>query len=160
MKYKYLLFFCIVIILSISAVSAADNTSENIQTVDSTGDLTDLQNLINEANDTVTLKKNYVGDFNNKTIVINKNITINGNGFYIDYLSNRHIFDIQSSNVTLNNLKVIRHHTTNGSSDVYIGNPVKSVISIIDKKDMPTVIGNDITKIYKMIHSIMQHFLI
>lgn len=151
MKYKYLLFFCILMILSISVVSAADNASENIQSDDSNGDLTDLQNLIDEdTNGTVTLTKDYVGNSNNSTILINKNITLDGNGFIIDYLSNEPIFDIQATNVTLNNLNVIRHHSTIGfHSDVYIGTPVKSTINIINKNDMPTIIGKDITKIYK-----------
>lgn len=150
MKYKYLLFFCIIVIFSISAVSAADNTTENIQSDDATFDLTDLQNLIDETNDTVTLKNYYVGDYNNKTVVINKNITLDGNGFSIDYKSNRPIFDIKASNVTIINLNVIRHHAISGfNTDVYTGNLSIGSICIIYNLDMPTVIANSLTKIYK-----------
>ena len=153
MKYKYLILFCTIMILSISAVSAADNTTEDIQIDDTTGDLMDLENLINEeTNDTVYLSHDYVGDSNNKTVVINKNITINGNGFSVDYLSNLPIFDIEASNVIITNMTVIRHHATSGYyTDVFTGSyyPASFTIQTINKGDMPTIIGNDITKIYK-----------
>ncbi len=151
---KLLMFFMIVFLFlnvcAVSAVSATENTTENIQSDDATYDLTDLQNLIDETNDTVTLKNYYVGDYNNKTVVINKNITLNGNGFSIDYKSNRPIFDIQASNVTIINLNVIRHHAISGfNTDVYTGNLPIGSICIIYNLDMPTVIAKDITKIYK-----------
>ena len=153
MKYKYLILFCIIMILSISAVSAADNTTEDVQIDDATGDLTDLENLINEeTNDTLYLSQDYVGDSNNKTVVINKNITINGNGFSVDYLSNLPIFDIEASNVIITNITIIRHHSVSGFyTDIFTGSyPLASRnINILDKNDMPTIIGNDITKIYK-----------
>ena len=111
MKYKYIIFFCIVMILSVSAVSAADNTTEDVQLNDATGDLTDLQTLIDEdTSNYVNLTSNYVGDFNNKTVVINKNITIDGNGYTVDYLSNKPLFDIQASNITIENLIIKRHN--------------------------------------------------
>ena len=153
MKYRYLILFCTIMILSISAVSAADNTTEDIQIDDTTGDLTDLQNLINEeTNDTVYLSHDYVGDSNNKTVVINKNITIDGNGFSVDYLSNLPIFDIEASNVIITNITLIRHHATNGFyTDIFTGSYYPAIfdINIINKNNMPTIIGNDITKIYK-----------
>lgn len=152
MKYKYLILFYIIMILSISVVSAADNTTEDIQIDDVTGDLTDLQNLIDEeTNDTVYLRNDYVGDSNNKTVVIDKNITINGNGFSVDYLSNLPIFDIEASNVTITNITIIRHHGVSGwYTDFFNGsyNPTHKIHFII-KNDMPTIIGDDITKIYK-----------
>ena len=153
MKYKYLVFFCIMMILFISAVSAADNTTGDVQMSDATGDLADLENLINEEkNDTFFLKNDFVGDSNNKTIVINKNITINGNGHSVDYLSNLPIFDIEASNITITNIRIIRHHGTSGYyTDIFTGsyNPASFWIETINKNDMPTVIGKDITKIYK-----------
>ena len=87
MKYKYIILFCTIMILSISTVSAADNTTVDIQIDDTTGDLMDLQTLIYEdTSNYVNLTGNYIGDSNNKTVVINKNITIDGNGYTIDYL--------------------------------------------------------------------------
>ena len=152
MKYKYLL-FCIIMVLSISAVSATDNTTEDVQIDDTTGDLTDLENLINEeTNDTVYLSHDYVGDSNNKTVVIDKNITIDGNGFSVDYLSNLPIFDIEANNVSIINMTIVRHHSVSGYyTDIFTGSYYPAVfnVNVIDKNDMPTIIGNDITKIYK-----------
>ncbi len=140
-------------ILSVSAVSAAENTTGDIQIDDATGDLMDLENLINEeTNDTVYLSHDYVGDSNNKTVVINKNITINGNGFSVDYLSNLPIFDIEASNVSIINMTIVRHHSVSGYyTDIFTGSYYPAVfnVNVIDKNDMPTIIGNDITKIYK-----------
>lgn len=153
MKYKYLILFCILMIFSISAVSAADNTTEDIQIDGVTGDLTDLQKVIDEeTSDTLYLKNDYVGDSNNKTLVIDKNITLDGNGFSVDYLSNLPIFDIEASNVKIINITVIRHHSTSGFyTDIFTGSyhPASSQINFIVKNDMPTIIGNNITKIYK-----------
>ena len=209
MKYKYIFLFCTIMILSISAVSAADNTTEDIQIEDTTGDLTDLQKLINEeTNDTIDLRNDYVGDSNNetvitnvaldyvidafsyslldkgnadltelqnlidndktgfialktdffgdannKTVVINKNITIDGNGFNVDYLSNLPIFDIQASNVTIINMTIYRHRATMGDeNDIFTHPPATSdicYVHVIDKIYMQTILGNDITKIYK-----------
>ncbi|WP_296887118.1 hypothetical protein [uncultured Methanobrevibacter sp.] len=153
MKYKYIILFCTIMILSVSAVSAAENTTGDIQIDDATGDLMDLENLINEeTNDTVYLSHDYVGDSNNKTVVINKNITINGNGFSVDYLSNLPIFDIEASNVSIINMTIVRHHSVSGYyTDIFTGSYYPAVfnVNVIDKNDMPTIIGNDITKIYK-----------
>ena len=153
MKYKYLILFCTIMILSVSAVSAAENTTEDVQIDDATGDLMDLENLINEeTNDTLYLSQDYVGDSNNKTVVINKNITIDGNGFSVDYLSNLPIFDIEASNVSIINMTIVRHHSVSGYyTDIFTGSYYPAVfnVNVIDKNDMPTIIGNDITKIYK-----------
>jgi len=112
-------------ILSISAVSAADNTTEDIQIDDTTGDLTDLQTLIDEdTSNYVNLTGNYVGDSNNKTVVINKNITIDGNGYAVDYLSNKPLFDLQAINITIENLMIFDN-------------------------ELPTIFANNLTKNYK-----------
>ena len=155
MKYKYLIFFCIVMILSISAVSAADNTTEDVQLDDATGDLTDLQTLIDEdISNNVNLTGNYIGDSNNKTVVINKNITIDGNGYVVDYLSNKPIFDVQASNVTIKNLNILRHNTALGQKTVFTGditesNPMVKNSSFIFDNELPTIFANNLTKNYK-----------
>jgi hypothetical protein len=49
-------------IISVSAVSVADNTTEDVQLNDTTGDLTDLQTLIDEdGSNYINLTSNYVG---------------------------------------------------------------------------------------------------
>ena len=110
MKYRYFILFCTIMILSISAVSAADNTTEDVQIDDATGDLTDFQSLIDEdTSGYVNLTGNYVGDANNKTVVINKNITIDGKGHTLEYFGNNTLIDVQSSNTLLKNMTIIRY---------------------------------------------------
>ena len=155
MKYKYIIFFCIIMILSVSAVSAADNTTEDVQLNDATGDLTDLQTLIDEdTSNYVNLTSNYVGDFNNKTVVINKNITIDGNGYTVDYLSNKPLFDIQASNITIENLIIKRHNTALGQKTVFTGditesNPIVENTTFLFDNELPTIFANNLTKNYK-----------
>ena len=122
---------------------------------DNPADLTDMQNLINEeTSDTFTLLNDYVGDFNNKTVVIDKNITIDGNGFSVDYLSNKPIFDIQATNVTIKNLNILRHNTALGQKTVFTGdireyNPMVENCTFIFDNDLPTIFANNLTKNYK-----------
>ena len=75
----------------------------------------DLQDLIDDAEDgaSIELNNNYIYGLNceDKTIEINKTLTINGNGYNIDGNNNR-IANIVSNNVVLNNIGFI-----NGISD-------------------------------------------
>ena len=155
MKYKYLVFACIILILSISAVSAADNATEDIIMDDNTQDLSDLQTLIDEdMSGYVNLTNDYAGDANNQTVVINKNITIDGNGFSVDYLSNKPLFDLQADNITFINLIIKRHNVALGSKTVFTGeisesNPMVENCSFLIDNALPTIFANNITKIYK-----------
>ena len=155
MKYKYLILFCTIMILSISTVSAADNTTVDIQIDDTTGDLMDLQTLIYEdTSNYVNLTGNYIGDSNNKTVVINKNITIDGNGYTVDYLSNKPLFDIQASNITIENLIIKRHNTALGQKTVFTGditesNPIFQNTTFLFDNELPTIFANNLTKNYK-----------
>ena len=155
MKYKHLVFYCIILILSISVVSAADNTTEDIQIDDTTGDLTDLQTLIDEdTSNYVNLTGNYVGDSNNKTVVINKNITIDGNGYAVDYLSNKPLFDLQADNITFYNLVIKRHNNALGQKTVFTGditesNPIVRNTTFRFDNELPTIFANNLTKNYK-----------
>ena len=155
MKYKYIFLFCTIMILSISAVSAADNTTEDIQIDDTTGDLTDLQTLIDEdTSNYVNLTGNYVGDSNNKTVVINKNITIDGNGYAVDYLSNKPLFDLQADNIAFYNLIIKRHNNALGLKTVFTGeftesNPMIQNCSFLIDNALPTIFANNLTKNYK-----------
>ena len=65
------------------------------------GDFEELQILINKANDTVELTKDYKGS---GMITIDKNLKIIGNGHSIDANSTSSIFFI-TSNVVLDNIK-------------------------------------------------------
>lgn len=155
MKYKYIILFCTIMILSISTVSAADNTTEDIQIDDTTGDLTDLQTLIDEdTSNYVNLTGNYLGDANNNSIVINKDITIDGNGFSVDYLSNKPLFDLQADNITFYNLIIKRHNNALGLKTVFTGeftesNPMVQNCSFLIDNALPTIFANNLTKNYK-----------
>ncbi|MDO5860807.1 S-layer family protein [Methanobrevibacter sp.] len=88
---------------------------ETILTEDSlneNGTFADLANEISTAGSTLNLTKNYVYDTANDTVFknginINKEITINGNGFTIDGSKTARIFNITSNNIVLNNLTLI-----------------------------------------------------
>lgn len=82
---------------------------------ESEGSFVDLNNDINGNNNTtITLNKNYKygdgdGDYANG-IVINRPVTINGNGIVIDGSNNARVFNILGDNVIINNITFINGH--------------------------------------------------
>ena len=89
------------------------------------GSFTALQRKIDDASagDTITLDRNYTYDdgFSKRGIQIDKDLTINGNGYTLNGLSQSRIFLvkfglIENNKVTLNNIKFI-----NGNTDLYGG---------------------------------------
>ncbi|WP_295616754.1 hypothetical protein [uncultured Methanobrevibacter sp.] len=99
-------------------------SSEDSNDIDD-GSFTALQKKIDEAEwgSTIILNKDYTYDegFSNRGIIIDKNLTINGNGHTLNGLSKSRIFLIRfglilNHQVTLNNIKF-----TNGYSDLYGG---------------------------------------
>lgn len=75
------------------------------------GSFTDMKNLIETGNNTITLDINY--QYNNtsdkditKGVIINKPITIDGNGHTIDGSYKSLIFNVQSDNVTIKNIEL------------------------------------------------------
>ena len=124
MKIYYLLLITFVVLISISCVSANDNTNitiddggdvSNINTP-VTGNFKDLSNDITNihSGETYNLTKNYTFDNGNKYLPCSKviqikqdNIVINGNGFTIDAGSACQrfaLFDVLGNNVTIKNL--------------------------------------------------------
>ena len=100
---------------------AEDNTGNDIDD----GSFTALQKKIDEAakGSTIVLDKDYTYDegFSKRGIVIDKDLTINGNGHTLNGLSKARIFLIKfglirNHKVTLNNIKF-----TNGYTDLYGG---------------------------------------
>ena len=96
--------------------------TENVELISegNSGTFTELQANITQATQgsTLTLNKNYEYDsgFNIEGIVINKSITIDGNGFKIDAQGKSRIFKIPAENVILKNIIFI-----NGNTDEYGG---------------------------------------
>ncbi len=89
-----------------------------------TGSFSDLNKLINEdysSNDTITLNGNYKytdgdDDFVHG-IVINRGVTIDGNGFTLDGSNSARMFDVETnSEVIIKNINFINGHATSGAS--------------------------------------------
>ncbi|MER2013447.1 MAG: hypothetical protein ABS871_02270, partial [Methanobrevibacter sp.] len=118
----------LVSLLAVSAVSAADNNTNNIEkTADevasagenhlilsennNAGTFTELQNIIYNASEgsTVSLKNDYMYDdgFNVEGILIDKKLTIDGNGHTIDASNKARAFNITENFVTISNLNII-----------------------------------------------------
>lgn len=97
----------------ITSASLTNLTSKNGEiVVVNADDFSTLQKLIDNANGTLTLDKNYTfnpltdADFE-KGIKINNNITIDGAGFTIDGIGQARIFDVHSDGVTLTNITFV-----------------------------------------------------
>ncbi len=72
------------------------------------GDFDVLQSLVNNAQDVLNLERDYVYssgiDTITEGILINKPLTINGNGHTIDANGKSRIFKVVSNGVTINNV--------------------------------------------------------
>ena len=96
--------------------------TENVELISegNSGTFSELQSNITQATQgsTLTLNKNYEydSDFNIEGIVINKSITIDGNGFKIDAHGNSRIFNITVENVILKNIIFTSGKTENGGA--------------------------------------------
>lgn len=136
-----MLFICLI---SISFVCATDNTiDESILTIDdssdeeiigdasneesvsdsSEGNFTELSNLISDADGSIDLDKNYTrlsGDsVANTGIVINKSLTINGNGHAIDAKELGRIFSVSGANVVLKNITFVNARYSGSGGAIY-----------------------------------------
>ena len=123
----------IMILLSISLVSAADNNlnnnlthednsklqntySNHILGDENSGSFTDLQDNVSSASNTLNLNRNYTynstidASISVEGIKINKSLTIDGNGYTIDANNFGRIFNINASDVILKNIIFINSH--------------------------------------------------
>lgn len=105
-------------------VVESPNDAEIVADADN-GTFTALQNKINNASagDVITLDRDYTYDegFSTSGIIINKDLTINGNGHTLNGLSKSRIFNVifgvlKNNNVVLNNIKFV-----NGNTKLYGG---------------------------------------
>lgn len=112
---KFCLLILVLFFVSVSFVSATGDDDQTIELIDNeelsvdSATFSDLNEKIQTAGDTVDLEKDYTYDssFSKDGIVINKTITINGNGKTIDGQKNARIFNITADSVTINNLNFI-----------------------------------------------------
>ena len=143
-KYKKILLCLIILFISIAGVSASDSnqTSDIIGVSDSdsnqTSDIISVSNedvlgngpgtfaefksIIDgkESGATIVLEKNYLFSdvtygINQTGILINKPLTIDGAGFYVDGNNYARIFNITSSDVTLKNIKIVNGYFSDNS---------------------------------------------
>ena len=120
----------ILFFVSIACVSASDdlNATDSLSISDSeeiisSGDFSQLQNLINVAGegDTISLASDYVGG---GEINVNKQLTIDGNGHSIDASHASRIFIINADNVVLKNLRLLNANTDMFGGAVYSDHPL------------------------------------
>ena len=91
---------------------------------DSDGSFIDLNDTISSSTDSViTLNRNYT--FNNETdsglvngIVINRTLTIDGNGFTINAANGARIFTVTAGNVVLKNIRFINGYSTDNGGAI------------------------------------------
>ena len=109
-KGGFLLLFSLILIVSLTAVSAMDNDLVmNESVINDVDYLTfgDLNKTIVE-NNSISLNKNYIYNSSDENfingIVINKAVTIDGNGHSIDGNKTARIFYLNSSNILLKNI--------------------------------------------------------
>ena len=111
---KILLLIILLILLTLQGVSAIDNhnSTQELQAGDNEllsandNSFTTLQSLVDSGNSTINLEKDYIRYDGENTILISKNMTINGNGHIIDANNTIRAFRISADNVILNNVTI------------------------------------------------------
>ena len=131
---KFLLFLLFIFILSVSAVSADENITHDVNAHDGyavqesqdIGNFTTLNDEISNlaAGDYYKLKKDYTynpddSDFINGVKITEDNVVIDGDGHTIDGAGMARIFDIVSNNVTLKNINFVNGHSSENGGAIY-----------------------------------------
>jgi len=116
MNKKFFVLLCLILfVCSVSYASASDDFNQSIsEDIQSDGTFSELQENINNANEsTVNLDKDYVydGEFGGEGILIDKAVTINGNGYTINGNHASRLFFIDEGNVVLKNISFINGQT-------------------------------------------------
>ena len=111
---KLISFLLILFFISISFVSAENNNTQTNEILTDNNNLTTnsfnaLQEEISSSKSTLELNKDYAYDegFDKTGIVINKPITLNGNGITLNGKNTARIFNINADNVTINNIRFV-----------------------------------------------------
>lgn len=109
---KFICFSLIVLIISVAAVSAEDNTTQIPQN-NTPKTFEDIQITIDEACENATIELNGTYSSQGHEITINKPITITSNGgATLDAGKNSSVFNISNVNVCLKNLNIINSNST------------------------------------------------
>ena len=117
MKKKILILICLIVfIVSIAGVSASQDVNQTLGISEEdvisqdAGTFSQLQEKINNAPEgsEISLESNYTMDDLNKSLIVNKSLTINGNGFTLDGNFAKRILVISGGgNVELKNIRFI-----------------------------------------------------
>ena len=104
--------------------ATANESNVNKEDSSDAGSFTDLNTLISNGGNYITLNKDYVYNPTTDThykngITISKTITINGNGYTINGLNQAEAFNIRSNNVTIINCTFINTNSTNYGGAIY-----------------------------------------
>ena len=119
----------VLLILSVSVVSANDNVSSDELSIDGTnsyiisGSFADLQTIIDsDTTGEINLTEDYVYSSSDSSISIDKQVTINGNNHIIDANGASTIFSVNGSNVILNNLTIKNINITSAKTNAILWN--------------------------------------
>ena len=116
-----------IMLLSLSAVSAADDDILSVSDADSadivSASFSNLQTLIDsDTTGEITLNDNYIHSSSDSYVTINKTITINGNSKTMDANGCSQIFNITGSKVVLKNLTITNINITDSKTNaIYWG---------------------------------------
>ena len=117
---------------AIDDVQSDDGSSESLADPVEAGNFTSLQTLIDEGGNNATLEKDYVRVVDEKTIEINKNFTIDGQGKYtIDAKKLGGIFKVNTGTLTLKGLTLTNGVDSEQGAAVYVGSGAKLVADYV-----------------------------
>src|SRR5574344_248195 len=120
-------------ISNLETINVADenqiSSTENVISDSNSGSFSDLQNLINSNNSSITLDKNYKYNiatdsaYINGITILNENYEIDGNNFTIDGCDSARIINYAGTGtLTLTNLNLVNGKTTLNGGAVYASN--------------------------------------
>ena len=116
LKPHFLLLIIFLLFMSLSCVSANNDTSDMAT-------FSDLQNQIDnvEVGQSISLTENYFSDNSTSEIKINKSLSIEGNGHYLDALSGSRILNFKfASDIVLHNITFKNGFSSGNGGALYL----------------------------------------
>lgn len=127
LKKNILLLIVFLLFMSLSCVSANNDTTADMTT------FSDLQNQIDnvDAGQYISLTEDYVCDNSTKEIKINKSVSIEGNGHYLDALNKSRILNFTSAQgIVLHNITFKNGFSSGNGGAAYLSQSTN--ISFVD----------------------------
>lgn len=148
MKFSKLCIALLLLIITIGAVSAAEDISDDILSndentfnnvfpeIETSNTFTDLETTIENTENVLDINTDYTFNYENDTsdnIIIGKdNFVINGNGHKLDGNSQSRIFRLNGNNITVNNLIFTNGYTKNGGAIFVAGSVTLNNVTFIN----------------------------